>query len=73
MEGLHTAEHVMDVVAAVMKEWDITEHKVRVIVKDSGSNMVAAFQNRFKADQGEDEHGDEEAEDVEDVVDVETG
>lgn len=46
---------------------------MRVIVKDSGSSMVAAFQNRFKADQGEDEHGDEELQDVEDVVDVETG
>ena len=62
-------EHVRDdTVAVVMKECDILEHKVRVIVMDS---MVAAFWNQFKTDQ--DVNDEEEAEDIEDVVDVEAG
>ena len=43
-----TAEHVKEVVEEVMKEWEIPENKVNVIVTDNGSNMVAAFKSHFE-------------------------
>ena len=48
MLGSHTAEHVREAVEKVMKEWEIPENKVRVIVTDNGSNMVAAFKSYFE-------------------------
>lgn len=49
--GRHTAEHVNEVVEGVMKEWEIPENKVRVIVTDNGSNMVAAFKSHFEEEE----------------------
>ena len=43
-----TAEHVKEVVEEVMKEWEIPENKVNVIVTDNGSNMVAALKSHFE-------------------------
>ena len=64
--GHHTAEHVKEVVEEVMKEWEIPESKVRVIVTDNGSNMVAVFQTHFE----EEEMKEMETEDEEMDVDI---
>ena len=34
-----------------MKEWEIPESKVRVIVTDNGSNMVAVFKSHFEEEE----------------------
>ena len=49
--GCHTAEHVKEVVEELMKEWEIPESKVRVIVTDNGSNMVAVFKSHFEEEE----------------------
>ena len=51
----HTAEHIREVVEEVTKEWEIPEKKVRVIVTDNGSNMVAAFKSHFEEEEVEEE------------------
>ena len=56
----HTAEHVKEVVEEVLKEWEISETKVRVIITDNGSNMVAAFKSLFEEEMKEMETEEEE-------------
>ena len=58
MQGRHTAENVREVVEEVMKEWGIAESKVRVIITDNGSNMVAAFKTHFDEEEVEEENVD---------------
>jgi hypothetical protein len=67
MVGSHTAEHVRETVGEVIKEWEISVSKVRVIVTDNGSNMVAAFKDYFEPEEieeGEIEGRVEEEQDI---------
>ena len=39
MHSPHTADHVRELVDAILEEWDIPISKVKVVVTDNGSNM----------------------------------
>ena len=49
-----------EVVEEVLKEWEIPETKVRVIITDNRSNMVAAFKSFFEEEMKEMETEEEE-------------
>ena len=49
MPSPHIADHVRELVDAILEEWDIPTSKVKVVITDNGSNMVAAFRTYLAA------------------------
>ena len=45
MPSPHTANCVRELVDAMLEEWGISFSKVKEVVTDNGSDMVAAFYN----------------------------
>ena len=64
MPSPHTADHVRELVDAILEEWDIPISKVKVVVTDNGSNMVAAFRTYLAASSEDD--GDDLDDDLDD-------
>ena len=64
MPSPHTADHVREIVDAILEEWDIPISKVKVVVTDNGSNMVAAFGTYLAASSEDD--GDDLDDDLDD-------
>lgn len=51
----HTGSNIRDATESILEEWGIPLSRVRVIITDNGSNMVAAFRWHFEEDDEEDE------------------
>ena len=63
MPSPHSANRIREVVNAILEEWDIPTSKVAVVVRDNGSNMVAAFRTIVASPTEEDDSEDDDSED----------
>ena len=68
MPSPHIADHIRDLVDAILEEWDIPTSTVTVVVTDNGSNMVAAFRTYVASLDDSQEDGGESEDDSESEV-----
>lgn len=68
----HTADNIHTIVEEILSEWEIPATKISAILTDNGSNIVAAFCERFvEEEECEDESDDSSSEPEESDVSVE--
>ena len=65
------ADCIEEVVRHILEEWEIPEEKIRAILTDNGSTIVATFRDWLLVTQEEDKDSGEEEDEPEEVLSAE--